>query len=454
MTNVEVNSHNLKRHVILTIGRSDVSKDVDARLRQIAKTMRMPGFRPGKVPLNIVEKQYRLQIESEILSDKLNKQFAKVVREANFQVAGQPNITFKTNTDAEISFDANFEVFPEITIGNISELKIDRLVTSVGDEEVNQTLEILQRQRATFNESVNESVDAKSDASESSANNQSSSSAELNDKVKVDFVGTIDGEAFDGGTAEDLTFILGENYLLPEFTQAILGMKVNESKEFDLIFPTNYQAREVAGKQAQFKVVLKNLYKASLPEIDGEFAKSLGIESGDVTKMRQEILDNLQREAQRRTRVALKNNVMDALLSIADFAVPEVLIEQDKQILKKMFQKNSQSNQTNQSAQAAIPDDEVLSATASRRVKLGLMLGELVKKYDLKAKADQIQTEIQEFAKSYEDPDEVVRWYYSDSEKLSEIEAYVAEGNVVELVCSQAKIEDKPILFKELAKLG
>lgn len=274
--------------------------------------------------------------------------------------------------------------------------------------------------------------------------------AENGDRVTVDFVGKLDGVPFEGGTAQDFVFVLGEGRMLPEFEQAALGLKVGESREFDIKFPEDYHGKDVAGKTAQFTVTLKQVEWPHKPAIDADFAKSLGIEDGDLDKMRAEIKENLEREAKRRTQALVKGQAMDALLKSADLEVPKALIEQDQLRLVEMARQDLAQRGVPNADKAPIPP-EMFKEQAERRVKLGLAIAELVKANGLEAKPEQIRAEVDEFAKSYEDPKEVVRWYYSNPQRLSEMEAFVIEGNVVDFILGKAKVTDKDVSFESLA---
>jgi trigger factor len=442
MANVVENLGKLERRVTISLPKDTVQKEVDSRIRQLAKNVRMPGFRPGKVPLKMVTQQYQGQVEAEVLSDKVGKEFFDVTRTENLRVAGQPNFAPKVEEGKEdYAFDATFEVYPEVTLGDVSTAEIERTVTSISEAEIDRTLEILRKQRVHYHErgEAGEHGDGGHDAS-----------AKEGDRVTMDFTGKLDGVAFEGGSAEDFAFVLGEGRMLPEFEKAAAGLKVGESRDFDLTFPEDYHGKDVAGKTAQFTVTMKKVEWAHLPAIDGEFAKTLGIEDGDTAKMRGEIKDNLEREAKRRTQQIVKNQVMDALLKISELDVPKALIEQDQERLVEMARQDLQQRGVPNAADAPIPA-AMFAEQAERRVKLGLVLAELVKANDLQAKPEQIRAEVDEFAKSYEDPKEVVRWYYSNQQRLAEMEAYVVESNVVEFVLAKAKVSDKEVSFEELA---
>ncbi|EDT01447.1 trigger factor [Burkholderia ambifaria] len=442
MANVVENLGKLERRVTISLPKDTVQKEIDARIQKLAKNVRMPGFRPGKVPLKMVAQQYAGQVEAEVLSDKIGQEFFTISRAENLRVAGQPSFEPKQEqVEDAYAFDATFEVYPEVKIGDLATAEVERSTTSIGDAEIDRTLDILRKQRVHFH--------ARGEAGEH-GDGGADTAAKNGDRVTVDFVGKIDDVAFQGGTAEDFPFVLGEGRMLPEFETAALGLKVGEARTFDLKFPDDYHGKDVAGKTAQFTVTMKKIEWPHLPEIDGEFAKSLGIEDGDLTKMRAEIKENLEREAKRRTQSIVKNQVMDALLKISELDVPKALIEQDQQRLVEMARQDLAQRGVPNAKDAPIPA-EMFAEQAERRVKLGLVLAELVKSNGLEAKPEQIRAEVDEFAKSYEDPKEVVRWYYSNQQRLAEMEAFVVESNVVDFVLGKAKVTDKEVSFEALA---
>jgi trigger factor len=442
MANVVENLGKLERRVTISLPKDAVQKEVDSRIRQLAKNVRMPGFRPGKVPLKMVTQQYSGQVEAEVLSDKVGKEFFDISRTENLRVAGQPSFAPKTEAgEGAYAFDATFEVYPEVTLGDVTSAEIERTTTTITDAEIDRTLDILRKQRVHFH--------ARGEAGEH-GDGGADAAAKSGDRVTVDFVGKIDDVAFQGGSAEGFAFVLGEGRMLPEFETAATGLKVGESREFDLTFPEDYHGKDVAGKTAKFTITMQKVEWPHLPEIDAEFAKSLGIADGDLVKMRAEIKDNLEREAKRRTQAIVKNQVMDALLKIAELDVPNALVAQDQLRLVEMARADLAQRGVPNAKDAPIPV-EMFKEQAERRVKLGLVLAELVKANSLEAKPEQIRAEVDEFAKSYEDPKEVVRWYYSNQQRLAEMEAYVVESNVVDFVLGKAKVTDKQVSFEELA---
>ncbi|WP_420957998.1 trigger factor [Burkholderia gladioli] len=442
MANVVENLGKLERRVTISLPKEVVQKEIDARIQKLAKNVRMPGFRPGKVPLKMVAQQYAGQVEAEVLSDKIGQEFFEVSRTENLRVAGQPSFAPKAEAAADAyAFDATFEVYPEVKIGDLATAEVERSTTSIGDAEIDRTLDILRKQRVHFH--------ARGEGGEH-GDGGAETAAQNGDRVTVNFVGKIDDVAFPGGTAEDFPFVLGEGRMLPEFETAALGLKVGEAREFDLTFPEDYHGKDVAGKTAKFTVTMKKVEWPHLPEIDGEFAKTLGIEDGDTAKMRNEIKENLEREAKRRTQSLVKNQVMDAVLKISELDVPNALVEQDQQRLVEMARQDLAQRGVPNAANAPIPV-EMFKEQAERRVKLGLVIAELVKANGLEAKPEQIRAEVNEFAKSYEDPKEVVRWYYSNQQRLAEMEAFVVESNVVDFVLGKAKVTDKEVSFEALA---
>ncbi|KGE06134.1 MULTISPECIES: trigger factor [Burkholderia] len=442
MANVVENLGKLERRVTISLPKEVVQKEIDARIQKLAKNVRMPGFRPGKVPLKMVAQQYAGQVEAEVLSDKIGQEFFEVSRTENLRVAGQPSFAPKAEAAADAyAFDATFEVYPEVKIGDLASAEVERSTTTIGDAEIDRTLDILRKQRVHFH--------ARGEGGEH-GDGGAETAAQNGDRVTVDFVGKIDDVAFPGGTAEDFPFVLGEGRMLPEFETAALGLKVGEAREFDLTFPEDYHGKDVAGKTAKFTVTMKKVEWPHLPEIDGEFAKTLGIEDGDTAKMRNEIKENLEREAKRRTQSLVKNQVMDAVLKISELDVPNALVEQDQQRLVEMARQDLAQRGVPNAANAPIPV-EMFKEQAERRVKLGLVIAELVKANGLEAKPEQIRAEVDEFAKSYEDPKEVVRWYYSNQQRLAEMEAFVVESNVVDFVLGKAKVTDKEVSFEALA---
>ncbi|HZX31783.1 MAG TPA: trigger factor [Rhodocyclaceae bacterium] len=421
--------NDLERRIDLSIAIADVEKDVDQRLQRMGRNIKMSGFRPGKVPFNIVKQQYGDQARHEVLSEALDQAFGEAVTAQKLRVAGYPRIEPKTSeSTTHLEFSAIFEVYPEFTPGELSAAEIERPVLEVGAAEIDQTLDILRKQRVSYE-----------DADRAAAKD---------DRVVIDFLGKKDGEPFQGGQANDYPFVLGQGMMLPEFEKAVEGLKAGESKTFDMTFPEDYFAKDLAGQTVQFEITVKQVQAAKLPEIDSEFAKSMGIADGDVAKMREEIEGNLKREVKRRIEARLKDQVMEALLAANPISIPNALVEMEVQRL--MQQARQDMEQRGMKMKDFPIQPEWFADQAKRRVSLGLILAEVVKTEKLQADADKVKALVEETAQSYEHPEEVVRWYYAQPQRLSEVEGVVIENNVVEWVLSKAKVTDKAVPFDEL----
>jgi trigger factor len=429
----------LERRLTISFPLSEVRTEVEKRLKKQAKTARAPGFRPGKVPLKMVAAQYGYQIESDVLNDKVGQAFGQAADEAQLRVAGMPKIEPKQDApEGMLAFDATFEVYPEVTLPDLAGIEVETVKADVTDAEIDKTIDILRKQRVHFH--------TKGEAGEHGTGGEPV--AENGDRVTVDFVGTIDGVEFQGGKAEDYAFVLGEGRMLPEFETATVGLKVGESKTFPLPFPEDYHGKDVAGKTAEFTITLKKLEWAHMPEVDAEFAKSLGIEDGSVEKMREDIKVNLEREVNARIKARNKEAVMDALVKHTEMDVPKVMIDQDSQRLAEQTRQDMAQRGMDVSS---LPFPADLFATkAERRVRLGLILSQLVQDNSLQATQEQVKAQIEDFAQSYEDPKEVLKYYYNDRRRLGEVEALVLEENVVNYVLGKAKVSAKEIGFDEL----
>ncbi|MCE2859206.1 MAG: trigger factor [Oxalobacteraceae bacterium] len=431
----------LERRITLNVLMSDMDTEVEKRLKVRARTAKAPGFRPGKVPMKMVSAQYGSIVQGEVLNELIDRAFRAASAEHNLRVAGYPTIEPKSDGDVEgaIVFQATFEVYPEVKIGDLASVEIERSKSEVTDAEIDKTIDILRKQRVHFH--TKGVHDAHGDGG-------SDTSAQNGDRVTVDFVGKIDGVEFAGGKADDYAFVLGEGRMLAEFEQAALGLKAGESKTFTMKFPDDYHGKDVAGKTAEFTITVKHVEWAHLPDIDASFAESLGIADGDIQKMRDDIRGNLEREVGGRVKAKTKTNVMDALIKIAELDVPKVLLKQDAERLAEMTREDMRQRGMNVNDMPFPP--ELFNEQADRRVRLGLILSELVKTHELRATGDQIKSHVDDFAKAYEDPQQVVKYYFSDRQRLAEVEALVIEENVVNFVLSKAKVTDSVVPFDEL----
>ncbi len=422
----------LERKMTLSLPLGQVQTEVQTRLKKLARTVKMDGFRPGKVPMNVVAQRYGYSVHYEVMNDRVGEAFANAANEAKLRVAGQPRITEKeTSPEGQMAFDAVFEVYPEVKIGDLSSAEVQKIASEVTDAAIDKTLDILRKQRRTF------------------AQRAQDAQTQLGDRVMVDFEGKIDGEAFSGGKADDFQFIVGDGQMLKEFEDATAGMKAGESKTFQLAFPADYHGKDVAGKNADFMVTLKKVEAAHLPEIDDALAKSLGIAEATVEGLRADVRKNLEREVKFRLLARNKQAVMDALVAKAELDLPKASVQAEVSRLIEGARADLKQRGIKDADKTPLPDD-IFLPQAQRRVRLGLVVAELVRSQNLQAKPEQIKAHIEELAASYEKPTEVVRWYYGDNNRLAEVEAIVIENNVTEFVLSKAVVIDKNMSFDEL----
>ena len=422
----------LERRITLSLPASAISSEVQSRLQRLSRTVRADGFRPGKVPLSVVSKRYGYSVHSEVLNDKVGQVFSEAVNEAKLRVAGPPRITEKEGApEGEVAFDATFEVYPEVRIGNLEAAEVERISSSVTEQAIDKTIEILRKQRRTFQQ------------------RPASEPASVNDRVTIDFVGTVDGVPFEGGKADGFQFVIGEGQMLEQFDAAVRAMKSGDSKTFALTFPDDYQGKEVAGKEADFMVTLKKIEAQELPPVDEALAKSLGIDGGTVEALRADVRKNLEREVRFRVQAKNKANVMEALVNVAELDVPKALVAGETERMIEQMRADLKKRGMKDADTAPIPG-EMFQAQAEKRVRLGLVVGELVRSQNLQAKPDQLQAHIEELSQSYEKPAEVVRWYLSDRQRMAEVEGLVIENNVANHVLEQAKVTDKEVAFDEL----
>lgn len=429
MQNSEVTLSALERSIDMVIPVGDIDKGVEERLKRMSRTVKMAGFRQGKVPLRLVEQTYGPQIRSEVLGEAVERTFNEKVRELNFRVAGYPNIEPKKDAgEGVLGFVATFEVFPEVTVGDLSSREIERPGFSVGEADVDHTIEVLRKQRGVFEPTDRESAEG--------------------DRVLVDFTGRKDGEVFEGGQGSDVPVIVGGGQMLPDFDAQLRGVAAGTTRTFDLTFPADYQAKELAGQTVQFEVLVKSVQVQRLPEVDATFAKALGVVDGDVAKMREEIRVNLEREVAKRIRARVRNQALEALADSAEFEVPKALVETESQRMAEDAKKDLAAR--GMDAKKVPVQPAWFTDQAKKRVKLGLLVSDLVDKHGLRARPEQVRSRVDELAQSYEQPEDVVRWYYAKPENLRDIEDAVTEENVVEWVLSQARTVDKVVTFEEL----
>jgi len=423
-------SNSLERSLQLAVPLSKVDTEVKARLKKLSGTAKMQGFRPGKVPMKMLIQQYGWQVEQDALNDLAQDSFGEAVREQNLRIAGMPRFEPKTDAaEGVFEFTATFEVYPEITLGDVSTAVIQRPVTEVTDADVDRTIDILRRQRTRY-----EPVDRP---------------AQSGDQVELDFDGFLDGEPFAGGQAKGHRLVLGQGQFLPDFEAQLIGMKAGESRSFELTFPADYHSETMAGKTVRFDVVLHQVQEAILPEVDADFARAVGVSDGSLETLRTELRQNLEREMRQRIKSQVKERVMEALLASTEVALPKALVAQEINRLRDSAMQEFASR-AQKKPDMTLPD-QLFEEQARRRVALGLILSELVQQEKLTAQPEQMRAVIEDMSGAYEHPEEIVRWYYQQPQRMREVESLVLEDNVVSWVCARAKTEDMPTPFEQLA---
>jgi trigger factor len=427
MTNVETLSP-LERRVSMALAADDIERQVDERLKTLARSVRMPGFRPGKVPLKLIAQTYGPQVRSEVMSDAMQKSFADAVKQANLKVAGYPRIEKKN----DFEFDATFEIYPEIKVGDVAAATVERPSLEIDEAAVDRTIEILRKQRTRFEPAERPARDG--------------------DRLAVDFLGTIEGKEFDGGKAENFAFTLGEGRMLPAFEAAARGLAVGEEKVFEMTFPADYHGKEVAGKPASFALKIRKIEEPRLPELDAEFAKALGVADGDTAKMRGEIRANVEREAKKRVEARLKEQALQVLLAATPLEVPKALVGMEAAAMAERAIADLKARGVD--PQQVPINQQAFEEAARRRVALGLIINELKDREKLGPKPAEVRALVEQEAQSYESPAEVVKWFYMQPQRLSEMEALALETNIVKWVLAKAKVLDKPVTFDELMGAG
>jgi trigger factor len=422
----------LTRRVNVAVPVADIEGEVQKRLARLAKSVKMPGFRPGKAPLRLLSQQYGPQVRSDVITERVQSSFNDAVRAQNLRIAGLPRIERAQNAESspdQLEFQAVFEVYPDVQIGDMREIAITRPVADVTPQDIDRTLEVLRKQRTTYHPVER--------------------AAQAGDRVRVDFTGTIDGVEFPGGQARDFPIVVGEGRMLPEFETAVTGMSAGGATSFALTFPADYHGREVAGKKAHFTLTVHEVAAPEVPALDETFARGFGIASGSIDDLRREVEANLKLELKRTIDARVKAQALAGLRQRATFAVPKALVE-------------SEAEQLRQRAIASIrerpnvkPEDlelslDVFRPQAEERVALGLIIGELVRAEGLQAKPEQIKALVMETAQTYEQPEAVVRWHYEKPERLRDFEAMALEQNVVDWIVARARVTDEPTTFEQV----
>ena len=422
---------NLERKVTLSLPWSSINAECDKRLKQTARKARIDGFRPGKAPLSMIQSMYGASIQNDVMNELAQKVFFDTAVAEGWKIAGMPRLEGVEGQDDKENFlfSGVFEVFPEVKVGDLSGQEVEKVTASVGDAEVEKTIDILRQQRTRFNHTERAAKDG--------------------DRVIIDFAGKIDGEAFAGGSAENYAFVLGQGQMLPEFEAGVNGLKEGESKDVEVNFPEDYHGKEVAGKTAVFTITVRNVAEPVLPEVDEVFAKALGIADGNIETMRAEVKKNVEREVKRRVDSQNKEAAMEALLAVSELQVPNALINEEAERLAAEMKQNFINQGMADAKNLDLPAD-MFKEQAERRIKLGLILAEVVQANELEPSKEQIDAVIADFAESYEDPQEVIDWYHADNSRLQGPTSLAVEANVTDFVLGKAKVTEKALSFDEV----
>lgn len=431
-SNVE-NLGALERRIEISIPQEQIQDEVNKRLKELAKKTKMHGFRPGKVPLKLVSQRYGAQVQQEVVGDVLQGKFADVVKKHDLQVVGYPSYEVKQHDNdseksAELVFNAKFEVFPQIVFGNLEQVNIEKPVTTVGTDDIDKTIEMIRKQHMQYQTANRAAMEG--------------------DRVKIDYRGILEGKDFEGGQATDVLLIVGKGKYMKDFEDAIVGMSLDEEKSFEVTFPDDYHGKDVAGKVVTFTVKLKLVELPVLPEVNSDFARLLGIADGDVDKMRDAVRHDLEREVTRQIKSKLKTQVMRCLMDANPIDAPKALVNQEIARLMENARQDLVARGLEASEMQLKPD--LFKEKAEHRIKLGLILAELMKVYHLKATAEQVRSVIEEAAQAYDNPEEVIKWHYSSEERLRDAESLALEENVVQWVLGQVNVIEKSVTFDEL----
>jgi trigger factor len=427
--NVETIS-DLERRMTISVPLKPLEAQIEARLKQVARTARFAGFRPGKAPMGLVAQQHGNEVRDEVYSGAVEKSFGDAVEAQKLRVAGFPNIEHKPFDAASenLEYTATFEVFPEVKLGDLSKLEIERPTLKVGDADIQRTLDVLIKQRVSY-EPVKRG-------------------AKKGDRINISLTASMDGQEVESTADKGIDLVIGEGGRVESFDEALTGAKSGESKQFDVTYPDDHQPEQIAGKVVTYDVTFISVSQPKYPEVDADFAKSLGVEDGDVEKMKSDIAESLTQEVEKRIKAKVKENTFTALAESAEFGVPNILVQTEANRMMETTRKNLEeqgSDMANMQLQPSMFQDQ-----AERSTKLRLILGDLINDNKLHADADQIRAMVDVFSQSFEKPADVVKWYYDDSKRLDEPSALATEENAVEWVLKQAKVTDKKVKFDDL----
>ncbi len=419
-------SEGLERKLIIEVPAAEVDASVDQRLREAAKNVKLNGFRKGKVPLSLVKKRFGPGIRQEVVGEVMSRSYAEAIQREGLRPAGQPKLELtELEEGKDLQFAAVFEVYPEVELPDFSRIKLEDLTAEVTDEDVDNMIETLRKQRQTWEPVERAAADE--------------------DLVNIDFTGRVDGEEFEGGKAEKRSLLIGSERMIPGFEEALKGKQPGEEFTCELKFPDDYHQTELAGKEVEFDIRLNGVREPQLPEVDEEFYKSFGVEDGGKEAFRKEIVRNMERELKTARSSKLKGKITEAVVKRTNVIVPETMMNEEIGRLRAQAAESMGGSGDNM---PELPDD-LLRDQARRRVVMGLVLTEIVKSGEMKADADRVRETVEELASTYESPEEVVRWYYGNEEQLSAIEASVLEDQVFDYISEQAKVTEKTVPYQE-----
>ena len=421
---------NLERRMTVTVPLAPLEGQIKQRLTQLSRTAKFSGFRPGKAPIGLINQHYGDQVRDEVYSKAVEASFGDAVEEKKLRVAGFPNIEHKPFVDAatELEYVATFEVFPEVKLGDLTKLKLEKPTLEVVEADVEKTIEVLVKQRTSY-EPVKRAT-------------------KKHDRVNISLKASIDGQQVEDTAGQGMDLVLGEPGRIAVFDEALIGANTGEVKQFDITYPKDYNQAQLAGKKVSYEVVFNSVSQPVLPKVDAEFAKSLGVADGDVKVMRAEIKSSLEQEVEKRVKARVKEGVFQALIADSALDVPKVLVDSETNRMMQMTAQNLQ--QRGMPAKDIQLTPAMFTEQATRSTALRLILSEIVNSNNLQANADQIRAVVDTFANSYEKPEELVQWYYADVKRLDEPAALATEENVVNWVLEKAKVTAKKIKFDEL----
>ena len=421
----------LERCVTVTVPAANVDDAVKARLQQLAKTQRINGFRPGKVPVKVLQKRFGASVRQEVAGDIMQRHFYEAIIQEKVTPAGMPTFDLTKDVAGEdLEFVATFEVYPEVELNALDKIAVEKPVVEIKDKDLKEMMVTLQKQHADWKEGKRK--------------------AKKDDRVTIDFVGTIDGEEFEGGKAEDFPLEMGKGRMIPGFEDNIVGLKPGEECVADVTFPEDYHAENLKGKAAQFAITVKKVEGLNLPKVDEEFAKLFGVEEGGVEALEAEVQKNMQRELDQTVKAKVKENVIEALLGAHEVEIPKALIDQEVNALREQAKQRFAQQAQGQTANLPELPAELFTENAQRRVSIGLILGEVIKVNDLKADEDKVNALIETTASAYEDPQEVIEYYKSNQELMSQMQNVALEEQAIEWVLEQAKVKEVKTKFDEI----